>query len=761
MGLLPGPFFTVLFGELSGWAVVASFPGDGKYNKDKGPTVNTWFHWPEQKNDMLAYIHMNKDKDLYTVPSLFKTNESRRAINIARGQVAYADADEAHPDVFRVEPTMVVETSPNRYQLYWLVDGDDEALNPKELADISRRIAFEHEQDGCDRGGWDMGQLMRIPGSTNNKPGLDIPWTVTGEMPGLIHTFQLVREFYPKMENSLDLVHGAVPIPSKLPSLQQALEHISNNPVVYTLFSTEATKSTPGLDRSARMWKLLSEMSRSGVPIEAGFVIAQHAKCNKYAQDGRPVEDLWKEVCKAYADPANKPPTTELDADELEQLKQLEHGLKTMGEVVVEMATQVPVGDVTFLSDPERAQVPYNTIIDRYVEWAKSRTDAAQQYQEAGVLTVLAAVFGDFGYPATRFKMGGLNLWFLVLGGTTRSRKSTARHMMLDTLEALEEPGKYSYDLGSDVTSEGLTVELAENPGRSLVMNRDEVHGLFKETSSKNYLSGLKETLTELYDGRVRGRVRASSGKTDSAKTCFSLWLSGVTSDVTDVLQLSDFGSGFLARFLIVVADPPKRTPENVRMEQMDEASAQHVIDFQHEEIVAEIARARQFWETLTQPGSQVPVGFTKQAWERLNQFNWDAGSEAEKTDMRDVLEPATDRMVKNVMKTALLLAMVEQKTEADIEHVLKAIDLGGRWFSYMLKVAGKIQEGDWKRRQDQVEEALAQFGQTVPYNKAYAAVRNRFRTREFDEILESLELAGIITRGLHNGTKVIVKRGW
>src|SRR5690606_28649433 len=216
-------------------------------------------------------------------------------------------------------------------------------------------------------------------------------------------------------------------------------------------------------------------------------------------------------------------------------------------------------------------------------------------------------------------------------------------------------------------------------------------------------LSGLKETLTELYDGRVRGRVRASSGKTDAAKTCFSLWLSGVTSDVTDVLQLSDFGSGFLARFLIVVADPPtrspenvrmgqtdsattcfslwlsvvcsdvtdvlqlsafgsgflsrflivvadppKRIPENVRMEQMDEASAQHVIDFQHEEIVAEIARARQFWETLTQPGSQVPVGFTKQAWERLNQFNWDAGSEAEKTDMRDVLEPATDRMVKN-----------------------------------------------------------------------------------------------------------------
>src|SRR5690606_25918260 len=130
-----------------------------------------------------------------------------------------------------------------------------------------------------------------------------------------------------------------------------------------------------------------------------------------------------------------------------------------------------------------------------------------------------AAVFGDFGYPATRFKMGGLNLWFLVLGGTTRSRKSTARHMMLDTLEALEEPGKYSYDLGSDVTSEGLTVELAENPGRSLVMDLDEGHGLCNESSSKNCLSRLKKTPTELYDGRERGRVRSSSSKTDPAKT--------------------------------------------------------------------------------------------------------------------------------------------------------------------------------------------------------------------------------------------------
>src|SRR5690606_40006254 len=112
------------------------------------------------------------------------------------------------------------------------------------------------------------------------------------------------------------------------------------------------------------------------------------------------------------------------------------------------------------------------------------------------------------------------------------------------------------------------------------------------------------------------------------------------------------------------------RTPENVRMEQMDEASAQHVIDFQHEEIVAEIARARQFWETLTQPGSQVPVGFTKQARERLNQLNWDAGSEAEKTDMRDVLEPATDRMGKNVMKTALLLAIDRKSTRLNSSHV-------------------------------------------------------------------------------------------
>src|SRR5690554_8144833 len=73
-------------------------------------------------------------------------------------------------------------------------------------------------------------------------------------------------------------------------------------------------------DRSSRMWNFLSELSRQGVPIEAAFVLGWNAGCNKYEQDGRPQEDFWKEVQKAYSDPVNAPPKSELDFNELETL---------------------------------------------------------------------------------------------------------------------------------------------------------------------------------------------------------------------------------------------------------------------------------------------------------------------------------------------------------------------------------------------------------------------------------------------------------
>lgn len=778
-----GGFFNLIFHELTGYMCLTTFPGSGKFDASPnvGPTKNHFFKWPEQRDDAVAFVVANKHKDVYFVPTLFKEKGSRKGDNALVGRTVYADADSARPELFKLEPSIVVETSPGRFQLYWRIQGDDDCRDPEKLSRASRRVAYGHAAEGCDTSGWDIGQLLRVPGTTNNKPGLDVPWTVIAEYDGTIFTtLSNIHEQYPPVEPARNKVQQLPPPDAhNLPELDAATRYLSGSGRLHDLFSKRVHKgeTREGRSRSERMWNFLSELSRQGVPIEAAFVLAWNAGCNKYEQDGRPQEDLWKEVTKAYADPNNAPPKTELDFQELEMLRAMEVDLSDLGvpnanpaHEVARRAQAAPKNGLAFLTPVERASVPDNTIVDRYIAWARTRTDAAEGYQRAGILSVLSTVFSDFAYPATKFKMGGLNLWFMILGGTTRSRKSTARGYMLDTLEALESD-YYQYDLGSDATAEGLTVELSEDPGRSKLYNRDEVHGLLKEIGAKGYMSGLKETFTELYDGRVRGRLRATSGKTKAARTSFNMFLAGITEDVTENLELRDFGSGFLARFLMEYAEPPPRTKDSVYMEQMDEParfvqpgsgvpSITAVVDIDHEEIVAEIAQARMFWEGMTKPGHQVPIGFSDEAWKRINDFVWESGNEAARQDLAKEIEPTVDRMAKSVIKVSCLLAMVEQRDQVELRHVVKAISFSEDWFSNLLLLAGKVRESEWAKRQDEIEEALATFGEVVSYAKLYAKVRSRFRPREFAEILEALEFSNRIVLEYQNTTRVVRKLG-
>src|SRR5690625_6133754 len=79
--------------------------------------------------------------------------------------------------------------------------------------------------------------------------------------------------------------------------------------------------------------------------------------------------------------------------------------------------------------------------------------------------------------------------------------------------------------------------------------------------------------MTELYDGTVQGKLRATGDVTSSqpADTCFAMYMTGVTEHVTESLTLNDFASGHLARFMYVHADPPPTTRESTQIEQSEE----------------------------------------------------------------------------------------------------------------------------------------------------------------------------------------------
>lgn len=761
--LLAGAYFDFLFGEQQGWACVRTYK-NGHFGHPDGPVERHWFKWPMQRNEMIGLVLANPERDLYVIPALYKNQSSNKASNIVHQTCVYADADDADPSVFKIAPTIVVETSSGHTQLLWKTTTDDSTA----LCRIGKSIAHTHAHQGCDRGGWDAGQLLRIPGTTNNKPGKNA-WHIKAYTSGELFDIEDLRKEYPPVGPSLAEQMAAMPAPADWPELEDAERFINLHLDLMDLYTlTPDFKDTDGkryregipFDASGRMWRLLSEFSRRGLHPAAALVLGWNAGCCKYRLDGRPEHELWREICKAYAEPENMAPGTEAEIEVHQERFVAEMALRDGREVVREHR---------FLKEAERPRIEDDTIVDRYVRWARGITDAAPQYQRAGIMTVLSSVLGEFGLPPTKFYMGRLNLWFLVLGGTTRSRKSTARHMWLKLLRDLQDK-TYNYDIGSDVTPEALAEELAEKPGWSSVFHRDEVSGLLGEQTSKGYLSGLQENMTELYDGHVRMRKRVGAGQQGKKKvgtsrattTNFVMNFSGVTDHVTDVLSDKDFASGYLARFLYVHAEPPRRTRSGERMEQFEQIETTNTIqeDIEYMEIREDIRQMRLFWEQRAKRGEPVRIPFEADAWDRLNDLAWDLGSAAAESDMAAMLEPVVDRMAKSILKVACLLAMADMNVTVKMKHMLKAIQLGEEWFHYMLVVANKVRASDWQRQQDAVIAAIDSTNGRITWNNLYKKFRGTLKPKEFEEIIKSLTESEEVSLRTERSSRVLYKTG-
>lgn len=91
------------------------------------------------------------------------TRKLRRQESAAAIHALWADGDGTTiPEGFP-EPTLVVESSPGRHHYYWRLT---EPVSPAEAAGLNRRLAYTI---GADRSGWDLTQLLRVPGTSNRK----------------------------------------------------------------------------------------------------------------------------------------------------------------------------------------------------------------------------------------------------------------------------------------------------------------------------------------------------------------------------------------------------------------------------------------------------------------------------------------------------------------------------------------------------------------------------------------------------------------
>ena len=704
-----GDFFDAIYGEATGLATIVTRSISGELTDQK------FFEYPQQKDAMITLATQKASDDVYYSPILFnaprRIKENAKTVN-----VIYSDADTCAPENFLVEPSISVQTSPDRWHCYWMLT---EEVEPQVAALLAKKIAYAHAHQGCDKSGWNTTKLLRVPNSMNRKEGVN--FAITATTTGQVYTLAELNEQYGDVEVEPIRELSVQPLPKGFPDLLKTMAKIQSNPEIVNLYMNDPGSTA---DLSKLLWKLEILLYKQGLTAEEVFVVARGAKCNKYHSPHRPRRldadgDLWREVQRAGVSFKDGNTAQTIDVTDIEPA--------------------VTLTKPAFLSDEERTFVLNNpTFIDHYKNWATSKTDGAIQYQIASAFTLLSCVFSDIGYAVPKFGKMGLNLWFMVLGETTLTRKSTSRNLMLRAVRQFEKFSGYQIDIGSDATPEGLTAVLAERDKQTSLLHRDEVQGMFKDFINKTYMASAAERFTELYDGHVPVTIRSSKGKaqTERAETNFIMYLMGITSKTADVLTTEYFRSGFLARFIYVTAPTPPRTKESEDIQQADEYEVV-VRDDVLETMIKNLSDSVMFWQKKGGQGPR-PIRLTAEALERFNRFKWEMGNWSENHPEKDSIEPSRQRLALSIWKCAVLLAMQERSEEVTEQHMITAIYYSEEWFWNLVQMAGAISASEWQRDVDKLEALIIDKGGRIRYEEAYKKFNNK-RKREFDEMVQAL----------------------
>lgn len=128
-------------------------------------------HWQDKAfdnpNEAIEWLSEDPKADCYWCPTSFD-KPKRIKDNIPGSYFLWSDLDTADPRKFprSLRPTIAWETSPGRFHGLWELE---KPLKGPELEQLNRDMTYHFVSQGADKGGWDLTQVLRIPGTKNHK----------------------------------------------------------------------------------------------------------------------------------------------------------------------------------------------------------------------------------------------------------------------------------------------------------------------------------------------------------------------------------------------------------------------------------------------------------------------------------------------------------------------------------------------------------------------------------------------------------------
>lgn len=218
--------------------------------------------------------------DLYFCPVVF-SGPKRIKENALPTNLLWSDLDTAHPESCKLKPSVAWESSPGRYQALWFLASD---IDPNEAAELSKRIAYT---DGADKGGWDLTQVLRIPGSVNykypQKPPVSLLWATRK----IRYTVSQLETSYAPVNSPESTLPTGTPATWPMISPSDLNSAISSLPIG---IRTKLFASTEGADRSMMLQRLARDILRFGIGSDYALLMLRASSWNKFS--GRPDELL-------------------------------------------------------------------------------------------------------------------------------------------------------------------------------------------------------------------------------------------------------------------------------------------------------------------------------------------------------------------------------------------------------------------------------------------------------------------------------------
>jgi hypothetical protein len=665
-------FLDLMYSNVSGRVSVwwRSAPGSkSPYDKQ------AWFSWPAQRDEMVAFIESVSDKDVCVTTATYQIDR-RIPENVGAAAAVWMDSDTCSGDHYRITPSWTVSTSSGRWQHFWQLTEPVDAMRASELV---HRISIAHDKDGADQSSWPANKIMRVPGTMNTSHGF--PSRVKAEHNGLIYDIEELEKSYE------DIIIPDRAIVREIPDLHE--DELPNYGNVLAKLSQElvelaTTSVKAGQDRSRLRYKLLLELFRAGLSFEEVLSVAWHAPASSkwVEEDVRGLSGLAAEAAKAAveagtprAEPVDPYSATSEDEDEL--------AIDSVVELLTDEEREVVDNDPTF--------------IDRYIAYADKRLPHDNRaYDRLNAWMILSLAYLDAGYIPRGHNRTYCNFFGAILGETTSGKSSSFWLQKSVTRELFHADPEFN--LGGNASEAALVKALHARDGKVSYFNSDEASGVLKVWVGQDWTSGMRERITELYDGEVTPLLRSSKGesvvKTSTAR--FDVYLAGTQRGIMEYLTADLFHSGFIPRFIFAIGQPRHTDYSSYKIIQGNVEDALSGFDPAARQMAAELRQKRLAIREFH--GGEAPILLDEEAATRLQDAAYALDREFRKHTLWDMIQPSILRWQVNVHKAACLLAMDRGDTTVNLTDMLHALVAGEEWFTNMLRIISRLNANSFER---------------------------------------------------------------